>query len=192
MKTTSWSSCWFIHNIFLEVCMDTYKTGNYIREKRKKNKMTQEELAEHIGVSPRTISTWENGSVDIKKENLEKIADALGVSYTEVFTGQDLDVDDHTKTILDERIKELSNKVEEVGNITITIEEGGIATTDIAVIAAAIAYLALGLAIKASYPDAAFMPYFVVIAFIVGTAIYVIGRKRVRNAEKRLKVRKNK
>ena len=172
--------------------MDTYKTGNYIREKRKKNKMTQEELAEHIGVSPRTISTWENGSVDIKKENLEKLADVLGVSYTELYAGQDLDVDDHTKTILDERIKELSNKVEEVSDITITIEEGGIATTDIAVIAAAIAYLALGLAIKASYPDAAFMPYLVVIAFIVGTAIYVIGRNWVRNKEKRLKVRKNK
>ena len=67
--------------------MNPYVTGNVIKELREKCQLTQVELAEKIGVSDKTISKWETakGYPDISL--LEPIAKALGVSMTELVTG---------------------------------------------------------------------------------------------------------
>ena len=41
--------------------MDLIKIGKFIAEQRKKKKLTQEQLAEKLGINNRTISRWENG-----------------------------------------------------------------------------------------------------------------------------------
>lgn len=41
--------------------MEQNKTGQYIMQKRKEKNMTQEELAEKLSVSNKTVSKWENG-----------------------------------------------------------------------------------------------------------------------------------
>lgn len=41
--------------------MNQYVTGAVIRELREKNKMTQLQLAEILGVSDKTVSKWETG-----------------------------------------------------------------------------------------------------------------------------------
>ena len=41
--------------------MDQVKIGKFIAECRKNKKMTQQELAEKLGVSDRTVGNWENG-----------------------------------------------------------------------------------------------------------------------------------
>ena len=45
----------------------------FIRFLRKNKKITQEELAESIGVSRRTIINWENCRKKISKKNKEKV-----------------------------------------------------------------------------------------------------------------------
>lgn len=67
--------------------MNPYVTGNVIKELREKCQLTQAELAERIGVSDKTVSKWETakGYPDISL--LEPIAGALGVSMTELVTG---------------------------------------------------------------------------------------------------------
>ena len=67
--------------------MNPYVTGNVIKELREKCQLTQVELAEKIGVSDKTVSKWETakGYPDISL--LEPIAGALGVSMTELVTG---------------------------------------------------------------------------------------------------------
>ena len=67
--------------------MNPYVTGNVIKELREKCQLTQVELAEKIGVSDKTVSKWETakGYPDISL--LEPIAGALGVSVTELVTG---------------------------------------------------------------------------------------------------------
>ena len=37
------------------------KIGKFIAENRKKQKLTQEQLAEKLGVTDRAVSNWENG-----------------------------------------------------------------------------------------------------------------------------------
>lgn len=41
--------------------MNNYVTGQMIKELREKNKMTQQELADIINVSDKTVSKWECG-----------------------------------------------------------------------------------------------------------------------------------
>ena len=67
--------------------MNTYVTGNTIRQLRESRKLTQAELAEKIGVSSKTISKWETarGLPDIAL--IEPLAGALGVSVAELMSG---------------------------------------------------------------------------------------------------------
>ena len=52
-----------------------------IKELRNHKGLTQEQLAEIMGVSPKTISRWETGEVTPPLEVLDRIADALGVEF---------------------------------------------------------------------------------------------------------------
>ena len=67
--------------------MNQYVTGAVIKELREKNKMTQLQLAEKLGVSDKTISKWETakGYPDITL--LEPIAEAFRISVTELISG---------------------------------------------------------------------------------------------------------
>lgn len=67
--------------------MNQYVTGAVIKELREKNKMTQLQLAEILGVSDKTVSKWETakGYPDITL--LEPIAKAFGISLTELISG---------------------------------------------------------------------------------------------------------
>ena len=42
--------------------MDQVRIGSFLKELRKEKKLTQENLAEKLNVSSRTISRWETGS----------------------------------------------------------------------------------------------------------------------------------
>lgn len=67
--------------------MNQYVTGAVIKELREKNHMTQADLAERLGVSDKAISKWETakGYPDISL--LEPLASILGVSITELISG---------------------------------------------------------------------------------------------------------
>ena len=68
--------------------MNTYVTGNTIRQLRESRKLTQAELAEKIGVSSKTISKWETakGLPDISL--LQPLAQTLGISIIELMNGE--------------------------------------------------------------------------------------------------------
>lgn len=59
--------------------MNQYVTGTTIKELREKNKITQVQLAEKLGVSDKTVSKWETGKGYPDITLLEPIADALRV-----------------------------------------------------------------------------------------------------------------
>ena len=68
--------------------MNTYVTGATIKQLREKRNMTQNELAEKIGVSSKTVSKWETakGLPDISL--LQPLAQALGISVIELMNGE--------------------------------------------------------------------------------------------------------
>ena len=67
--------------------MNQYVTGTVIRELREKNKMTQFQLAEKLGVSDKTVSKWETGKGFPDVTLLEPIANAFSISVTELISG---------------------------------------------------------------------------------------------------------
>lgn len=68
--------------------MNTYVTGVTIKSLREKQKLTQAQLAEKIGVSSKTISKWETakGLPDITL--LQPLAQALNISVIELMSGE--------------------------------------------------------------------------------------------------------
>lgn len=76
--------------------MDNYITGATIKRLRENKKMTQDELAQKIFVSNKTISKWENGHGLPDISLMEPLAKALGISVIELFSGND--VHNHNKS----------------------------------------------------------------------------------------------
>lgn len=67
--------------------MNQYVTGTVIKEQRERNKMTQHQLADKLGVTDKTISKWETGKGYPDITLLEPIADAFSISVTELISG---------------------------------------------------------------------------------------------------------
>ena len=70
--------------------MNQYVTGTMIRRLRENKRMTQQQLAEEIGVSDKAISKWETGRGYPDISLIEPLAGALGVSIIELFSGEDV------------------------------------------------------------------------------------------------------
>ena len=68
--------------------MDQKKTGSFLRELRKEHGITQEQFAEKLGVSARTISRWETGSNMPDISLLSEIADYYDVGIPEIIAGE--------------------------------------------------------------------------------------------------------
>ena len=68
--------------------MDQVKVGKFIKKLRLEKKMTQQQLADLLGLSFKTISKWEcgYGSPDISIIN--ELSNVLGVSTTELLSGE--------------------------------------------------------------------------------------------------------
>ena len=64
--------------------MDQKKTGYFLKQLRNEKKLTQEQLAEKIGVSIETISSIERGIKMPRLQNFVAIANQLGVSRTPI------------------------------------------------------------------------------------------------------------
>ena len=56
------------------------QTQNRIRELRKKFRLSQQALADQIGVFRNTISNWETGYSQISLENATNVAEYFGVT----------------------------------------------------------------------------------------------------------------
>lgn len=87
--------------------MNTQDIGDYIRAKRKSSGWSQEQFAERLDVSTKTVSNWENGEfTSIKNENLEKLSAVFGVSIGEIYAGKDIvGLSDDDKLRIDQTIK---------------------------------------------------------------------------------------
>lgn len=67
--------------------MITVEIGKRIRELRQQTGLSQEKFALKIGMDRTYFASVENGKRNIAVVNLEKIANGLGVSLSELFRG---------------------------------------------------------------------------------------------------------
>ena len=68
--------------------MDQQKIGSFLKELRKEKNLTQEQLAEALNVSGRTVSRWETGSNMPDLSILVELADFYDVDIREIINGE--------------------------------------------------------------------------------------------------------
>lgn len=68
--------------------MNQEKIGKFISTLRKEKKLTQEQLAEKIGVTNKSISRWENGKTMPDLSLLEPLSNLLGITINELISGE--------------------------------------------------------------------------------------------------------
>ena len=68
--------------------MDQKKIGNLLKKLRSEKGLTQEQLAEILNVSNRTVSRWETGSNMPDISLLVEIADFYDISIPEIINGE--------------------------------------------------------------------------------------------------------
>ena len=93
--------------------MNQISTGNYIAKKRRALNLTQEQLAETVGVSNKTVSKWENGRCMPDYGIIEKLCETLNVTLTELMDGKDA-AETGTRSCDDDRILDLLRRTQEL------------------------------------------------------------------------------
>jgi transcriptional regulator with XRE-family HTH domain len=90
--------------------MDLQKIGTFLKELRKEKELTQEQLAETLNVSRRTVSRWETGSNMPDLDLLMEMADLYQVDLRELLDGE------RKKEQMNEEMKETVLQVAEYSN----------------------------------------------------------------------------
>lgn len=78
--------------------MNQEKIGNFIKERRKQKNLTQEELAELLGVNNRSISRWENAKCMPDISLLKDLSKILGVTINDLISGEVVDKNNYQET----------------------------------------------------------------------------------------------
>lgn len=87
--------------------MNQEKTGIFIAKARKTKNMTQQELAEKLGVSDKTIGNWENGRNMPDLSLFKPLCEELEISINELMSGEEIKEENYQKK-LEENIINLS------------------------------------------------------------------------------------
>ena len=90
--------------------MDQKKIGSFLKEMRKSKKISQEQLAEILGVSNRTVSRWETGWNMPDLDLLIEIAKFYEVDIGEILDGESKEVK------MEKELEETVIKVAEYSN----------------------------------------------------------------------------
>ena len=77
--------------------MDQIKIGKFIAECRKKNKLTQMQLAENLNITDRAISKWENGKGMPDSSIMLDLCNELKISVNELLSGEIIKMEDYKK-----------------------------------------------------------------------------------------------
>lgn len=106
--------------------MDQEKIGKFICKCRKKKNMTQQDLAERLGVSDRTIGNWENGRNMPDLSLFKPLCKELDINLNDLLSGEIVSMDNYQERLeeniintIDYTNKRLENKNHFIGLIFI-------------------------------------------------------------------------
>ena len=90
--------------------MDMKKIGSFLKALRKEKGLTQEQLAEKLGVAGRTVSRWETASNMPDLSILIQLAEFYDIEVGEILDGERKDI------IMDKEVKETLTKIADYSN----------------------------------------------------------------------------
>lgn len=90
--------------------MDQIQIGRFLQQLRREKSLTQEQLAEHLGVARRTVSRWETGSNLPDLDLLIELSDLYAVDLRELLNGE------RTQKKMDRELEQTVLQVAEYSN----------------------------------------------------------------------------
>ena len=75
--------------------MDSKQIGQFLAELRKEQNLTQEQLAEKLGVTGKTISRWETGVYTPPADCLLQLSQLYSITINEILTGRRLEEEEY-------------------------------------------------------------------------------------------------
>ena len=93
--------------------MDVIKIGKFIATNRKEKKLTQEQLAEKLGVTAKTISRWENGNYMPDISLLQPLSEELGITLNDLLSGQKVAKEEYQEKLdfTNQKMKEKNKRI---------------------------------------------------------------------------------
>ena len=101
--------------------MDQIKIGRFIAECRKKNNLTQMQLAEKLNITDRAISKWETGRAMPDSSIMLDLCKELKITLNELLSGEMIEMKDYSKKT-EELLLEMQKQKEEADKRLLQIE----------------------------------------------------------------------
>ena len=101
--------------------MDAKNTGELIAVRRRELGLSQEALAERLHVTDKAVSKWENGRGMPGIESLEPLADALGLSVSEILSGRRLTAEELPKAAGGQIVESMQERARLLGGVLATL-----------------------------------------------------------------------
>ena len=97
--------------------MDQEKIGKFIAKCRKDKKLTQEQLAEKLGITKNAVSKWERGISLMDLSLLQPLSEILEISVTELLNGEAIkenEINTKSETVLLNTIDYTSKEMKKI------------------------------------------------------------------------------
>ena len=101
--------------------MDQIKIGRFIAERRKKENMTQMQLAEKLGITDRAVSKWETGKAMPDSSVMLELCGILKITVNDLLHGEVVSMDNYNKE-MEKKLLELVREKEETDKRLLRLE----------------------------------------------------------------------
>ena len=143
--------------------MNLLKIGQFIAEQRKKNGLTQMQLAEMLNITDRAVSKWETGKSLPDSSIMLELCQILNISVNDLLSGEVVTMDNYNKE-LENNLLEMINQKEQADKRLLALE------IFIGVVVSVVLFI---LILMASFVHMA--DWLRVILIIIGFIIFAIG-----------------
>ena len=112
--------------LFLIICvvvivmLDQIKTGEFIALKRKEKNLTQQELADKLNISNKTVSKWETGNGLPELSLMMPLCEVLGITVNELLSGESIGGEKYKEKAEENFINILEEKTKNKRRIILT------------------------------------------------------------------------
>lgn len=144
--------------------MDQIKIGEFIAKERKRKGLTQQQLADILGISNKAVSKWECGNGLPEISLLLPLCTELEISVNELLSGTRLDEEEYRQKAEENMMNLMQEKEENKMKFRLTVVVGMIAT---------ISFITL-LLVAAIYADAIELPVRLLI-IVIACALFAVG-----------------
>lgn len=150
--------------------MDQIKIGGFITKERKRKNLTQQQLADLLGISNKTVSKWERGGGMPEISLLLPLCEALEISVNELLSGERLNDEEYRRKAEENMMNLVGEREENKKKFRLTIAVGVISTISFVtlILIASLFHEEMGLPVTA----ALFLLAVMIFAYGIGAAMY--------------------